>query len=52
VQTGDTGAFSTTDKRIQGTVGTAGADMNLANSSITDEQEYTLDFFSLTFLGG
>lgn len=50
VQTGDTGASSTTAKRIQGTVDVAGADMNLSNTSITASTSYTLDFFALTFL--
>lgn len=50
VQSGDTGASSTTEKRIQGLVGTAGADMNLSSATITSGQEYTLDFFSITFL--
>lgn len=52
VQTGDTGLLSTTNKRIQGTVGVAGADMNLASTTIVAAQEYTLDFFSLSFLDG
>lgn len=52
VQSGDTGTLSTTAKRIQGTVGTSGADMNLSNATMTSGSEYVLDFFSLTFLGG
>lgn len=50
VQTGDTGALSTTAKRIQGTVGVAGADMNLSSTSITSGASYTLDYFAMTFL--
>jgi hypothetical protein len=52
MQTGDTGALSTTAKRIQGLIGTSGADMNLSSMTITSGSEYTLDYFSLTFLGG
>jgi hypothetical protein len=49
-RTGDTGALSTTDKRIQGTVAVAGADMNLASTTLTLGNAYTLDFFALSFL--
>jgi hypothetical protein len=52
VRTGDTGALSTTDKRIQGTVGVSGADLNVSSTTFTATNEYMLDFFSLTFLGG
>jgi hypothetical protein len=52
IQTGDSGAASTSAARIQGLIGTAGADMNLSSMTITDGNEYTLDYFSLTFLGG
>lgn len=52
VQDGDTGNSSTSAVRIQGLVGTAGADMNLSSATITNGTTYTLDFFSLTFLGG
>lgn len=51
-QTGDSGALSTTEKRIQGNIGVTGADMNLASLTMTDGVTYTLDFFSLTFFGG
>lgn len=49
-QSGDTGASSSTAKRIQGTVGTAGADMNLSSVSINSGTTYTLDYFALSFL--
>jgi hypothetical protein len=48
---GDTGESSTTDVRIQGTVGGGGADLFLTNNTFTQDSTYSLDFFSLTFLG-
>lgn len=51
-QSGDAGAASTTAQRIQGTVGSGGADMFLASTTITSGQLYNLDYFSLTFFGG
>ena len=44
---------STTQKRIQGTVGTTAAyDMQMSSTAITSGDTYTLDYFVLNFLGG
>lgn len=47
VAVGDTGAQSTTEARIQGTVGVAGADMLMANTSMTETEEFTLNYFTV-----
>jgi hypothetical protein len=52
VKTGDTGTLSTSAYRIQGTVGQAGADMNITNSTYVAGTTYSLDYFSLVFVGG
>ena len=44
----DAGAESTTLPRIDGSIGTSGADLNLSSTSITSGQTYTIDTFSLT----
>lgn len=44
----DAGALSTTLPRIDGSVGTSGADMNFGTTSIVTGRTYTLDTFSLT----
>lgn len=41
----DTGALSTTEKRIQGTVGTVGADLNLSSLSLTATDVKTINYF-------
>ena len=46
VQAGDTGALSSTDKRIQGTIATAGADFNMTNTTITSGL-MNVDYFSI-----
>lgn len=38
---GDTGAASTTEERIQGSVGLAGADLNLSNTTLTTNASLT-----------
>jgi len=43
----DTGVASTTEPRIQGTVGTAVADLNLASVSLTVGVLQTIDFFTI-----
>lgn len=48
VLTGDTGGLSTTEKRIQGTVGTSGADLIIGSTSITTSDIDTLANFSLS----
>ena len=48
IQSGDTGGSSTTEKRIQGTVGTSGADLNLSNTSLSAGALQTIDAYSIT----
>lgn len=50
VANGDGGGVSTTDKRLQGTVGLAGADMNLSSTTLTSGAPQTIDYFSATVL--
>ena len=47
IQLADTGASSTTEVRIQGTVGGAGADLFVQSTTIADATEYTVDYFSV-----
>lgn len=49
VQTGDANGSSTTLRRIQGTVGLAGADLNVSNTTFTSGVSYTIDYFALAF---
>lgn len=46
-KTGDSGNSSTTDLRIQGTVGGAGADMFVQSTTFANTTEYTIDYFSV-----
>lgn len=48
VAPGDTGASSTTEPRLQGSVGTSGADLNLTTVTLTSSTVYTVDSFSVT----
>lgn len=48
VAAGDTGALSTTEARVQGTIGLAGADLNVASLSYTATTVYTIDSFALS----
>jgi hypothetical protein len=48
VGSADTGALSTTEPRIQGLVGTVGADMNLSSTSLTGGATQTIDTFNWT----
>lgn len=43
----DDGTLSTTQARVQGSVGTAGADLNLSSTSITAGGSQTIDYFSI-----
>jgi hypothetical protein len=43
----DTGTLSTTESRIQGTVATAGADLNLSSVSLTISATQTIDYYSV-----
>jgi hypothetical protein len=47
-QLSDGGGLSTTELRIQGTVGGAGADLFVASTTFTNAVEYTLDLFSIS----
>ena len=48
VAAGDTFALSTTQPRIQGTVGTVGADMNLSSVALVTAATQAVDFYSVT----
>lgn len=47
VAVGDDGTLSTTQARIQGTVGTAGADLNLSSTALTNGATQTIDFYNV-----
>jgi hypothetical protein len=44
---GDTGALSTTEARVQGLVGTAGADLNLSAVGLTAAATQVIDYYSM-----
>jgi hypothetical protein len=44
----DTGVLSTTEIRMQGTIGTSGADLNMSSVAIVDLAVQTVDTFDLT----
>ena len=48
IQQADTGASSTTEKRIQGTVGGAGADLFVQSTTFQNATLYTIDYFSVS----
>lgn len=43
----DSGLSSTTEKRVQGTVGTLNADLILASTTLTAAQEQRIDFYAV-----
>jgi len=47
VLTGDTGALSTTDARVQGLINTSGAALNLTTITIVNANSYPVDAFSI-----
>lgn len=47
VASGDTGASSTTEARVQGTIGAAAADMLIANPQMTELEEFALNYFTV-----
>jgi hypothetical protein len=47
IVTGDTGTLSTSEIRIQGTVGGAGADLFLASTTFADSTLYYIDAFAI-----
>ena len=44
----DTGVLSTTEIRLQGTIGTSGADLNMSSVAIVSAATQTVDTFDLT----
>lgn len=50
-RTGDSGAASTTDLRIQGSVGLGASDLVVTSTTFVTGQEYVLDFFSISLEG-
>lgn len=46
VAAGDTAALSTTEARIQGTIGTGGADMNLGTTLLVNGATFTVNYFT------
>lgn len=48
VAVGDDGTLSTTQPRIQGTVGTSGAELNLSSTALTSGATQTIDYYSVT----
>ncbi len=49
---GDPTAASTTEQRIQGSVGVAGADLNLSSVALVDAATQDIDFFNITLPAG
>ncbi len=47
-ESGDTGGASTSERRIQGTVGGAGSDLFVTSTSYVDTTLYTIDYFSIS----
>jgi hypothetical protein len=47
-ESGDTGGAVTNERRIQGTVGGAGADLFVTSTSFTSGTLYTMDYFSIS----
>ncbi len=45
----DTGASSTTEPRIQGTVGTVGTDLELSSVALVSAATQTIDYYSVAF---
>lgn len=48
VAVGDTAVLSTTQARLQGSVGTVGADLNLSSVSLVSGAPQPIDFYSVT----
>lgn len=44
----DAGGASTTLPRVDGSIGTSGADLNMSSTTITSGQTYTIDTFTIT----
>jgi hypothetical protein len=52
VKTGDTGALSTTDVRLQGLAATAGAELVTTSVSLSSGASQTIDYFSVALPAG
>lgn len=50
VAAGDTGALSTTEARVQGTIGTGGTDMVVGNPALTSGATFTINYATLSFV--
>lgn len=50
VAAGDTGALSTTEARVQGTVGTGGTDIVVGNAALTSGATFTMNYFTEAFV--
>lgn len=48
VAPGDDGTLSTTQARLQGTIGTSGADLNLSSINLSNGATQTIDYYSVT----
>lgn len=48
VAAGDDGTLSTTQARIQGTISTVGADLNLSSVALVSGATQTIDYYSVT----
>jgi hypothetical protein len=48
VAPGDDGTLSTTQPRVQGSIATAGGDLNLSSTSLTATASQTVDYYSLS----
>jgi hypothetical protein len=47
VAAGDDGTLSSTQARIQGSIGVSGADVNLSSTSLTSGADQTIDYYSV-----
>ena len=47
VAPGDTGVLSTTEARLQGDIATAGVELNLSSTTLTNGATQTIDFYSV-----
>lgn len=47
VAAGDDGTLSTTQPRMQGSVGTVGADLNLSSTTLTSGATQTIDYYNV-----
>lgn len=50
VAAGDTGALSTTEARVQGTIGIGGTDMVVGNPVLASGATFTINFATLSFV--